>query len=139
MPENSSPARTVLIIDDEPLILLVAGMTLEHAGFQILSALDGPAGIELFRQQGDAVDAVLLDISLPVMSGEAVLDSLQQIRPDVPVLISSGFHPADVADRLGERRYADMIQKPYRPAELVAKINAVLYDYLKDAQASGGI
>ena len=137
MPENAGPAALILIIDDEPLIQASAGLTLKRAGFRVLHAEDGPTGIELFRQHTTEVDAVLLDLTLPAMSGEAVFGALQGIRPDVRVVLSSGHHPTEIIGRLLGQGLAGIIQKPYRPAALVAKINTVLYDYSKATQLNG--
>lgn len=89
--------HTVLCIDDEAVGLRVRTMLLERAGYYVLSALDGRAGLALFSQND--VDAVVLDFSMPGMTAGEVILHLRKIKPQVPILMLSAYNslPPSVA------------------------------------------
>jgi two-component system, cell cycle sensor histidine kinase and response regulator CckA len=117
---------TVLVIDDEEGVRIVAQSALERAGFTVLTAEDGGAGLELFRARGDEIVLVLLDLTMPRMSGGQVYRALIELRPGARVLLSSGYIDEDASDLLAGPGVAGFIQKPYRPAKLIEKIRAAL-------------
>ena len=80
---------TVLCIDDETVGLRVRTMLLERAGYRVLGALDGPAGLALFA--ANPVDAIVLDYSMPGMTGAEVVIELRRINPAVPILMLSAY------------------------------------------------
>jgi CheY-like chemotaxis protein len=79
----------ILCVDDEPVGLEVRKMLLERAGYQVLTALDGPAGLEIFAHQ--PVEAVVLDYSMPGMNGGEVAGFMRAIKPSVPILMLSAY------------------------------------------------
>jgi PAS domain S-box-containing protein len=111
-----------LIIDDEELVREALANILSEAGLQVLHAADGPSGIELFRARHEAIDVVLLDLSMPGMNGEQVFYALQAIDATVPVLIISGYSEQEVMDRFVNKRLAGFIQKPFSVDSLLQKI-----------------
>lgn len=80
---------TILCIDDEALGLRIRKTVLEHAGYQVLTALDGPTGLSLFR--GNPVDCVVLDYYMPEMDGGAVAQAMRRERPEIPILLLSAY------------------------------------------------
>ena len=116
----------VLVVDDEQTVRQVAKVTLERGGFQVLLAEDGRQGIEVFRGRAAEIAAVLLDMTMPDMSGDQVFAEMQAIRPDVRVILASGFSQQDTVPRFGASGLAEFIQKPYRPGELLDKLRQVL-------------
>lgn len=80
---------TVLCIDDETVGLRVRTMLLERAGYRVLGALDGPAGLALFA--ANPVDAIVLDYSMPGMTGAEVVIELRRLSPSVPILMLSAY------------------------------------------------
>ena len=80
---------TILCIDDEALGLQIRRTVLEHAGYRVLIAEDGPTGLTLFR--GHAVDGVVLDYYMPDMDGGAVAETMRRERPDVPIMLLSAY------------------------------------------------
>jgi CheY-like chemotaxis protein len=84
--------QTVLVVDDEPRVRRAAGAMLERYGYTVLLAQDGERAVDVFRKVGDQVSLVLLDLTMPVMSGEETLRQLKSIRPDVRVVLSSGYN-----------------------------------------------
>ena len=83
------PGRLVLCIDDEKVGLLVRRTLLERVGYRVLTAPDGPSGIEVF--QAHPVDAVILDFAMPGMNGDEVADRLREEKPEVPILLLSAY------------------------------------------------
>ncbi|HKO19070.1 MAG TPA: response regulator [Acidobacteriaceae bacterium] len=81
--------HVVLCVDDEAVGLKVRRILLERAGYKVLTASDGQAGIDVFRTHD--VDAVVLDYSMPGMSGGEVARAMRQIKPDVPILLLSAY------------------------------------------------
>jgi CheY-like chemotaxis protein len=83
------PALTILCIDDESLGLRIRKTVLEHAGYRVLTAQDGPTGLDLFRAH--AVDGVVLDYYMPDMDGGVVAEAMRRERPHVPIMLLSAY------------------------------------------------
>ncbi len=115
----------VLIIDDEPMILGIAREILEHAGFEVITANDGEEGLTKFRDNPDT-RLVLLDLTMPRMSGDEVFRELRKLRPSVRVLLSSGYNEQDTTSRFAGKGLAGFIQKPYGAEQLVEAVRSVL-------------
>jgi len=117
---------TVLIVDDEATVRSLAGEILRPLGFDILTAANGREAIEVFRTHADAITVVLLDLTMPRMSGEETFRELRRIRSDVSVILSSGYGEQEAAEHFAEADLAAFIQKPYRARELAAVIRRAL-------------
>ena len=117
---------TVLVIDDEAVVRKLAQQVLEHNGYRVLVAEDGQSGIELYGRNVNEVQCVVLDATMPAMSGEETLAALQSLRPDVPVILSSGFSEKEIERRFQGMGAAAFMQKPYRSAALLEKVQAVI-------------
>ena len=89
-------SRLVLCVDDELIGLQVRKILLERAGYRVLTALDGPLGLEVFEKE--PVDVVILDYSMPGMHGGEVATRMRQLKPEVPILLLSAYVglPAEV-------------------------------------------
>ena len=116
---------TVLVVDDEQVMRTVAEAALERFGYSVLLANNGVEALEVFRQAAREIAVVLLDLTMPLMSGEETLEKLRALRPDVPVLLSSGYNEVEVIQRFTGRGLAGFVGKPYTAAELAAKVKAV--------------
>jgi signal transduction histidine kinase/CheY-like chemotaxis protein len=117
---------TVLVIDDEPDIRQVTGKMLEGLGFSVLSAANGQEGVETFQERADEISAVLLDLTMPVMTGEEALQQLLRVRKDVVVLLMSGYDEQELSHRFKGRGVADFVQKPFAPATLREKLQKLV-------------
>lgn len=130
--EPSGPATnleghaTILVIDDEDAVRQTAKSALESYGYTVIVAVNGKEGVNLFRELGHAIDAVLLDATMPVMSGEEALARLKSIREDVPVVLSSGFNEDDATRRFTGKGLAGFVQKPYTAARLAETMKIAL-------------
>ena len=117
---------TVLVIDDEETVRMVATRMLEAKGFQVLTAADGVEALETFQKKGDPIVAVLLDLSMPRMGGEDVFVELRKLQPDIPVIMSSGYNEKDVTRRFVGKNLTGFVQKPYREADLMGILRQIL-------------
>jgi PAS domain S-box-containing protein len=109
---------TLLVIDDDNLIRTTVCVMLEDAGFRVLSAEDGLAGLEAFQRHAEVIDTVLLDLTMPRLDGWQCLRRLRAIRADVPVVLMTGYAanasiPADVTPAPA------ILQKPFEPEDLL--------------------
>jgi PAS domain S-box-containing protein len=116
----SAPAGpvTVMVVDDDEAIRSLTSDMLEQCGFAVVTAEDGVAAIERLREQPSAIDAVILDMTMPRLSGEDTYRGLLALRRDLPVIVASGYSEQDTIDRFGSPRPAGFLQKPYRMGEL---------------------
>jgi CheY-like chemotaxis protein len=125
------------VIDDEDAVRQTAKSALESYGYNVLLASNGREGVSLFRQRNNAIVAVLLDMTMPVMSGEEAFMHLTSIRQNIPVLLSSGYNEAEATRRFTGKGLAGFIQKPYTAASLAEKIKAVIQNVPTGRSASG--
>jgi two-component system, cell cycle sensor histidine kinase and response regulator CckA len=117
---------TVLLVDDDPIVQKTCGDMLEMLGCTVVSAVDGKESVETYRSRQDDIDVVILDVVMPLMSGNEVLDQLKKINPDIRVLVSSGFREDPRIDEMLGKGAADFIQKPYTIIALSEKITRLL-------------
>jgi len=117
---------TILVVDDEEVVRLNAEHTLRRLGYDVVTASDGAQGVEVLRSLNDKIRLVLLDLSMPVMGGEAALREIRKIRPEVPVLLSSGFGPAEAMRRFGRQEATGFLQKPYTGRTLAVRVRAAI-------------
>ena len=115
----------ILVVDDDSNVLNLARAILERYGYTVLIAENGKAALQVFRDNAEKITAVLMDLTMPVMGGGEAFQLMNQIRPEIPVIISSGYGEAEVREQFTEA-LAGVIQKPYTVAELGRKIETIL-------------
>jgi CheY-like chemotaxis protein len=131
-PKNAPPPapakkrQSLLVVDDEPMALVLAKRVFSEAGFEVVTAQSGFECLDLFRKRPHHFDLILLDLTMPFMDGEETFGRLRSIRPDVLVLLSTGFIAQERLDQMLSAGMAGFLRKPHRPDELVASIRAVL-------------
>src|SRR5262249_51884166 len=103
-----------------------AKVTLERFGYDVILAEDGRQGVEAFRRSADHVGVVLLDMTMPVMSGEEAFRELQMIRADIKVILSSGYNEVEAIGHFTGNGLAGLIQKPYTSVRLAEAVRSVL-------------
>jgi two-component system cell cycle sensor histidine kinase/response regulator CckA len=118
--------ETILIVDDELAILRVTGDILNTLGYEVLIAKSGPEAVHLYWQQADRIDLVILDMVMTNMGGEDTFDLLKAIRPDVRVILFSGYSMTGQVQQLMEQGCRGFIPKPFRMADLAKKVREVL-------------
>lgn len=119
------PQQLVLVIDDEPEVRQVTVRMLERIGYQVVAAGGGNEGLALLEAT-PAIAAVLLDLTMPGLSGEATFQRLRQLRPELPIVIVSGYSEHEVRGRLALMGTVDVVQKPFTPATLREVLMRVL-------------
>ncbi len=117
---------TVLVVDDEPAVRLVAARILKQSGFQVVTAGDGVEGVEQYRRHQGEVVAVLLDMTMPRMGGAETFRALREIEPALKVILTSGHDEQQMIERFTGQGLAGFIQKPYTPRGLRAKMREVV-------------
>ena len=95
---------------------------LEYLGFTPILASDGLEGLKIFEKLENDIILVILDLTMPIMSGKETLSKIRQINPDKPVIISSGYNEIEVIEMFRGRKNIDFLQKPYSLSKLKSKI-----------------
>ncbi len=123
---RSDGKESILIVDDDTFMLQMTRDILERLGYQVETAEDGKAGIEVFAREAERLNMVVLDLMLPELSGDEVFDAMREQRPDIPVLLISG-HKRDprIADLLA-RGCDGFLNKPYSIEELSEAVRQIL-------------
>jgi CheY-like chemotaxis protein len=114
----------VLVVDDEDAVREIAQAFLERAGFLVVTASGGREALE--RAADPQVDAVLLDLAMPDLSGAETLRQLRERRPGLPVAVASGYGRALALERLGPHEAVAFVAKPYDPQALADAVREAL-------------
>jgi two-component system cell cycle sensor histidine kinase/response regulator CckA len=116
--------HTILVVEDEELLLDLLKEMLEAEGFRVITATDGNQAVNIYRNEREKVSLVLSDMGLPSMGGWEVLRQLKTINPMVKVILSSGFMDSKVRQDMIQSGAKDFIQKPYTPEKVIEQIRA---------------
>ena len=117
---------TVLLVDDEEMVLEAGKELLDHLGYEVLLAENGREALELYKKNLDKIDLVLLDMVMPVMGGGEAFDRMKEINTNVKVLLSSGYSLEGEAKEILKRGCNAFIQKPFKMEQLSQKLMEVL-------------
>jgi CheY-like chemotaxis protein len=118
--------ETVLLVDDEEMVLQVTRELLECLGYAVVTARSGGEAVELFLEKEGGIDLVILDMIMPGMSGARTFECLRAIDPGIRVILSSGYSMAGQAQEIMDRGCNGFLQKPFRMENLSRKIQEVL-------------
>ena len=118
--------ETVLLVDDEDMIIDVSERLLGKLGYKVLLARSGKDAIKTYKAKKDYIDMVILDIIMQDMSGGDIYDKLREINPAIKVLLSSGYSINGQATGILERGFDGFIQKPFNVRDLSQKIREIL-------------
>jgi two-component system cell cycle sensor histidine kinase/response regulator CckA len=119
-------SETVLLVDDEEVILEVGRKLLEGLGYQVFTFINGAQAIKFYKDNQDKIDIVLLDMIMPDMDGGEVYNRVKEINPDIKVLLCSGYSIDGQATEILKRGCDGFIQKPFNMQKLSGKIRKVL-------------
>jgi len=125
------PLPRILLVDDEPVVLVLMQRALTEAGYDVLPASNGMEALELAAAACPHVDAVVTDLQMPQMGGEALAAAVRQADPTLPILFVSGFERSQALTLPGP-----VLPKPFTPDQLVSAIGLLLTDSVPDRQAS---
>ena len=127
---DSSPAETstgtLLVVDDEEGVRRVAARALERNGYTVIQAADGLEALDIFGRESSRIDGIVLDLSMPGMSGREVYEAISSVDPDTRVLFTSGYDATDAAGDVLSSPLVLYLQKPYRPGALCDSIAELL-------------
>lgn len=118
--------ETIMVVDDEALILEVVGQALSYFGYEVLTAESGEEALKLHSEKGAEIDLIILDIGMPGMGGVRCLQALKALQPDVRVLVASGYSLNGRLKDIKNQGAAGFVSKPYRTNELLASIREIL-------------
>ncbi len=119
-------AETVLLVDDEEIVIGVGKQMLERLGFSVLTARNGQEAADVYKNNLDDVDLVLLDMIMPGMEAGDTYDKLKAINPAIKVILSSGYSLDQKASAIIDRGCNGFIQKPFNMKMLQEKIGEIL-------------
>jgi CheY-like chemotaxis protein/two-component sensor histidine kinase len=117
---------TVLLVEDEALLRQAVRKMLRKGGFKVLEAADGFSAINLLRANGDTIDVMLLDMSIPGASSPLVLAEAAKVRPDIRVILTSAYSQEMIADAMNAPQISGFIRKPFQLGDLVEKLKNAL-------------
>ena len=118
--------RRILVVDDEKMLLILAAELLRDAGYEVVTAQSGFECLDLFRASPRTFDLVLLDLSMPLMNGEETFHRLRALRPDVRVMLCTGYVHQERLNHMLEAGLCGFLQKPIGAKEYVASVRAAL-------------
>lgn len=119
-------SETILLVDDEPMIIEVVSKILSRLGYDVLTAASGQDALEKYKSNGDRIDLLIIDMIMPQMSGGELFDRLKKINPTVSVILSSGYSVDGEAQKILERGCNGFLQKPFSRSQLSEKIRTIL-------------
>ena len=123
---SSDRSKTILIIDDEEIVINICEMMLKSFGHKVLKAHSGYEGLQMFEANKFKIDLIISDLNMPEMDGQEVMDELRKIDPHVKVMLSSGAL-TDKAEKTGiNRGFNGFIPKPYDLDTLCEKMAEIL-------------
>jgi CheY-like chemotaxis protein len=122
----TNEAETVLLVDDEEIVIGVGKQMLEKLGFSVLTATSGKEALDIYRINKDRIGLVVLDMIMPGMGAGDTYDGLQAIDPAIKVLLSSGYGIDQQISEILQRGCKGFIQKPFNMQMLSEKIGEIL-------------
>jgi signal transduction histidine kinase/ActR/RegA family two-component response regulator len=117
---------TVLLVDDEEMIIDVCGAMLENMGYLVIAARNGAQAVDAVRQKKHAIDLVILDLIMPGMNGGQTFDLIRDIQPNMPVILASGYAFDGLTTKAMKKGCNGFIQKPFNFSDLSQKIRKIL-------------
>jgi len=126
--QSASHAKTVLVVEDEQTLRSAVSISLQKNGFSVLSAGDGHTAVDLFRARVADIEIVLLDLTLPGLSGTEALQKMRRMKPGVKVVLTSAYDWNRVSEdfRFPDDDSVHFIRKPYRISQLLLKLRQAL-------------
>lgn len=119
------PQETILLADDEPIVLGLAGTILKRHGYRVISAEDGQKALDLFQRE-PGVDLVLTDVVMPQLSGPQLMHRIHSINADVRCIYMSGYTHEQMAEKGAGDPGCDYLRKPFTPDMLISAVRRQL-------------
>lgn len=135
--QNVGTLATILVVDDEPMVLGFLTGTLSRYGYRVVQAESGMQALRLCKDRGHTIDLILTDVVMPGLNGKELVEAIRGLGLEPKTLFMSGF-TRDVAAETGFTDWASFIQKPFTPTQLVGKVREVLGHRTTTAGAKSG-
>jgi len=119
-------AGTVLVVDDEPQVLDVMTQILHHAGYTVVTACDGDDAMLVFEERHQELRAVVLDMTMPGLSGKEAYQQMRGITAAIPIVLASGYSEEEVFERIGGANAPLFLQKPFQSKELLHAVDSAI-------------
>ena len=123
---SSEQGITVLLIDDEEMVINISEMMLKNLGYKVLKAHSGSEGVQLFEENQSKIDLIISDLEMPMMNGEEVMDKLRAIDPQIKVMLSSGALTDTDEQYVMNKGFNGFLKKPYNLDTLCEKMAEIL-------------
>jgi CheY-like chemotaxis protein len=123
---SSQPSITILLIDDEEMVINISEMMLKKLGYKVLKAHSGFEGLELFEENKSKIDLIISDLEMPEMNGKEVMDKLREINPQIKVMLSSGALTDTDEQDIMNKGFNGFLKKPYNLNTLCEKMAEIL-------------
>lgn len=123
---NAGARQTVLVVEDEPLMLDLLRRVFTRRGYQVLTAADGEEALEVYRRHATAIDAVVLDVGLPKLGGWEVFLKMKEENSEVRVVIASGYIEPELKTKMREVEIGHVVQKPYMPNQVLEAVRDLI-------------
>ena len=117
---------TILLVDDEEVVLEVTAAMIRRLGYTVLIARSGREAVENYSEQADRISAVILDMIMPEMGGGEVFDQLKRINPHVKVLLASGYSMEGQAREIMSRGCDGFLQKPFTLEDISVRLRSLI-------------
>jgi CheY-like chemotaxis protein len=127
-PAPGSPGPTILLVDDDRAVRFIATRTLEEAGYRVVEAGDGVEALRYFLEDSQRFDALVTDVVMPRMPGTLLATRVRATRPSLPILLMSGYSPAEMLDHGVAAPHTCVVPKPFDPDQLLAAVRRILGD-----------
>lgn len=115
---------TILVVDDEPDVRTIVRLIARRQGYRTVEAANGQEAIDVLTDSTQAIDAVVLDVTMPVMTGHEALPRLRELDPDVPVVLISGYDRSEVAQHLSDpAAHTEFLPKPFTKEQLLSALS----------------
>lgn len=121
-----TPSSTVLLVDDEKMVLEVGKAILERLGHNVITAMSGEEALNHFVRHQESIGCVVLDLTMPGIDGQETFMQLREMNAKVPIIIASGLPADQISGQFGGAPPSSIIQKPYQVADLSETIKGVL-------------
>jgi CheY-like chemotaxis protein len=115
----------ILVIDDESIVRQITKRTLETFGYKVVLASDGAEALVIFDRERQDIDAVLTDMTMPVMDGPACIEKLLQLAPNLPIIAASGLASSSQVDKITRLGVKHFLPKPYTARSLLEALRQV--------------
>ncbi len=125
-PTTSSGTETILIVEDEEMLVDLLKTIFTANGYRTLIAHDGEEAVRIYKEHYREIDLVFTDAGLPKMSGWEAFQEMEKINPEIKAVFASGFFEPDLKKVLTEHGVIDFINKPYSPQKVVMKVRKIL-------------